>query len=184
MLKRQPLQHNGHVYVVRGERNGASESHALAEGFCSIGWNRCPNPFTNSYDELKAYAIAHWTPPGEERQANVRRDAKQIWKFAHEPELDRAIVVMPRYGQDTVALGICASTAYLATQAAGTDPDPVLRRNVVWLHDALPRADFSAATQVRFNKPRDTVSRVSPNGQAIVVKEIISAVDALLARRE
>jgi len=166
------LQHNGYVFVIRGEERGESEEHALASGFCSIGWHDCPFPLPASLANLETFgASAKWGPDA----------ARQIWVFAHEPELDRAVIVMPRYGQDTVALGICVSSMYCATQAAKTNPDPALRRNVIWLDDDAARATFSAATQDRFNAPQHTVSKVQRDE---VVRELVAAADALLAARK
>jgi predicted Mrr-cat superfamily restriction endonuclease len=170
--------HNGEVYLVRGEQDGVAEGPGLAGDFCSVGWNDSPDPFTHSLAELEAYGSA------AQPRAWGSDAPRQIWAFAHEPKLDQAIIVMPRYGQKTVALGICASTAYRATQATGADSDPILRRNVVWLRDALPRTKFSAAAQNRFDHPLHTVSRVDPKEQASVVQELIAFVDALLSHDE
>ncbi|HUY78098.1 MAG TPA: hypothetical protein VMV29_15090 [Ktedonobacterales bacterium] len=161
--------HNGQVYVIRGDERGESEEHALASGFCSIGWHDCPFPLPASQEELETVgATVGWGPHA----------ARQIWVFAHEPELDHAVIVMPRYGQDTVALGICASTMYCSTQATKTNPDPALRRNVIWLHDGVQRATFSAATRDIFNSLRHTISKVQ---RGDVADELVAAADVLLA---
>ena len=158
------------VFIVRAERKGEAEETNLRDGVCSIGWHDTPNPFYHTKAEIDAYGATHWL----NEQGQPAPDAADIiWRFAHAPELDQAIIILPRldpkhYGE--VLLGRCTSTAFWDYSARGTEDSPYLRRHVKWHDKPLHRSDFSGETQNWLNVVRYTVRQVR---DAVVARDIL-----------
>lgn len=149
------------VFIVRAERQGEAEARNLREGVCSIGWHEVPNPLTYSDEVVEAFCATHFFREGTNIPA--RDAALMILTFAHDEELDDAVIVLPRLAPEAlgcVALGLCMGKAFYDEQATGTDADPRLKRPVTWIHKALPRAIFGEAAERVFAKVRHTVRRV------------------------
>ncbi|HEX6799238.1 MAG TPA: hypothetical protein VF116_16130 [Ktedonobacterales bacterium] len=164
------------VFVVRAERRGEAEETDLRDGVCSIGWHDTPNPFYHTKAEIEAYGATHWL----DEQGKTAPDApKMIWHFAHAPELNQAIIVLPRLHpqhRGEVLLGRCHSTAYWDYDAAGTDESPRLRRRMHWSDIVLQWEDFSEQTQNWFRGAQHTVT---PARQVVVAQDIAAHAAAL-----
>jgi len=154
------------AWVVRAERAGLDEDFNFREGVASIHWERFPDPFTHDKAALEQYAET--LPHDKDKH---RSDApRQIWDFAHNIPIG-ALIVTPRLSKDhrgEVAVGWCRGSAYHVDGAPDSVPD--LRLPVEWVRTDAPRADFDAATQLRFNVPHHTVS---PIRSAAVVTDIL-----------
>lgn len=165
------------VFIVRAERHGEAEETNLRDGVCSIGWHNTPNPFHCTKAEIEAYGMTYWL----NEQGKPTPDAADIiWRFSHAPELDQAIIILPRldpkrYGE--VLLGRCTSTAFWDYSAKGVDDSPYLRRHVKWDGRPLQRSDFSEETQHWLNVVRYTVRQVRAEAVAQDILEWAAKLD-------
>lgn len=169
------------VFIVRAERGGAHEEFNFREGVSSISWNDYPNPFRRPYEDLVAHAERQRVDPDDAHSGAPR----MIWTFAHEPDLDRALIVLPRLASqhlDDVAVGWCESTAYRVEPCP--DDEPNLRRRTRWIATDLPRRAFSEATQSRFNHPRNTVSRVKDADVVGDIFEVLARLGLVAGEQE
>jgi predicted Mrr-cat superfamily restriction endonuclease len=144
------------VFVIRAERKGEDEDFNFSHHVTSIHWNEFPDPFTNTREDLEQYAAGY--PYGKDSPCPGA--PRQIWQFAHDDDLDSALIVTPRLDPQhhgEVAVGWCHGPAKHI--AVTQDSEPNLQRPVTWVATNLPRSAFSEAAQSRL-KHRLTVSRI------------------------
>jgi hypothetical protein len=147
------------VFIIRAEREGEAEELNLTEGICSIGWGNTPNPLTQKFPQIKAFGAANWF---NDKGLPARDAPFMIWRFAHAPELDQAVIVTPRLApghRGELMVGICEGAAYWVEEG-GDEANPHLRRPTRWVRTDVLRTSLSAVTQDWLRERRHTVRRV------------------------
>lgn len=123
------------VWLVRAGRDGSREHAALSGGFACIGFSELGDlGGVTSRDQIRD----RFTAIGDRAAGAVNNHTAQVWAFRDSIAIGD-IIALPLKGSPAVALGRVTSDYY---HVAGAEAGMRHRRNVEWIRDDTPRAQF------------------------------------------